>query len=181
MRLRDGLEVDLEHSKRHLLVASSCNLCGKASLEALRQLAPPVTSDVAITEATLLLLPERMRAAQSVFAATGGLHAAALFDADGKLLCVKEDIGRHNAVDKVIGDALRLDALPLERAVLLVSGRSSFEIVQKARMARIPIIASVSAASTLAIDLASDGRQTLVGFLRDGRYNVYTGESRVRS
>jgi FdhD protein len=180
VRLRDGLELDPDRSRRHLLVASSCGLCGKASLEMLRTASPPVRSPITISTRVLVSLPEKMRQAQSVFAATGGLHAAALFRPSGELLILKEDIGRHNATDKVIGEALRLGALPLAGAVLLVSGRTSFEIVQKARMAQIPIIAAVSAPSSLAIDLARDGGQTLVGFLREGRFNIYSGAERIQ-
>jgi FdhD protein len=179
VRLRDGLELDPDRSRRHLLVASSCGLCGKASLDMLRAAAPPVRSPITIRSDVLTRLPEKMRQAQSVFAATGGLHAAALFRPSGDLLALKEDIGRHNATDKVIGEALRLGALPLAGTVLLVSGRASFEIVQKARMAQIPIIAAVSAPSSLSIDLARDGGQTLIGFLREGRFNVYAGAERI--
>jgi FdhD protein len=179
VRLRDGLELDRERTKRHLLSASSCGLCGKATLEMLRTVAPPVQSAITLREETLLGLPAKMRAAQSVFATTGGLHAAALFKQDGELLSLKEDIGRHNAVDKVIGEALRLDALPLVNTVLLVSGRTSFEIMQKARVAQIPIVVAISAPSSLAVDLAHDGQQTLIGFLRDGRYNIYAGSARI--
>ncbi|WP_405859276.1 formate dehydrogenase accessory sulfurtransferase FdhD [Streptomyces sp. NBC_00090] len=168
--------------ERNVYTTSSCGLCGKASLDAVRTTARfPIadTPPVRLTPALLSLLPERLRAAQRVFDSTGGLHAAALFTEDGELLDVREDVGRHNAVDKLVGRALREGLLPLERAVLLVSGRASFELAQKAVMAGIPVLAAVSAPSSLAVDLAAETGLTLVGFLRGTHMNVYAGEHRI--
>ncbi|MDG5802293.1 formate dehydrogenase accessory sulfurtransferase FdhD [Streptomyces ossamyceticus] len=173
--------------ERNVYTTSSCGLCGKASLDAVRTTArwpvddthggdaPPVRLDPGL----LAGLPDRLRAAQRVFDRTGGLHAAALFTEDGELLDVREDVGRHNAVDKLIGRALQNGSLPLSRAVLLVSGRASFELAQKAVMAGIPVLAAVSAPSSLAVDLAAETGLTLVGFLRGASMNVYAGEHRI--
>jgi FdhD protein len=172
------VHVDFDRLTRHVFTSSSCGICGKAMIESLRQQLPPVTAGLTVNAATLLSLPRAMRAAQSGFDRTGGLHAAALFDVTGQLLVLREDVGRHNAVDKVIGHAL-LRELPLAYAVLLVSGRTSFEIMQKALAAKIPIVAAVSAPSSLAVAFALDSGQTLVGFLRDGRMNVYAHLQRI--
>ncbi|MFJ5709272.1 MULTISPECIES: formate dehydrogenase accessory sulfurtransferase FdhD [unclassified Streptomyces] len=168
--------------ERNVYTTSSCGLCGKASLDAVRTTARfPIadTPPVRVSPALLSELPDRLRAAQKVFDTTGGLHAAALFSEDGELLDVREDVGRHNAVDKLVGRALREDLLPLDRAVLLVSGRASFELAQKAVMAGIPVLAAVSAPSSLAVDLAAETGLTLVGFLRGPDMNVYAGEHRI--
>jgi FdhD protein len=165
--------------QRNFYATSSCGICGKASIEAVRLAAEPARDGPTITARTLEALPERLRVAQRVFNRTGGLHAAALFEADGELVLVREDIGRHNAVDKVVGRALMDGLLPLSRHVLMVSGRASFEIMQKALMAGVPIVAAVSAPSTLAAHLASDSNMTLVGFLRPGGFNVYAGRDRI--
>ncbi|MFJ8790349.1 formate dehydrogenase accessory sulfurtransferase FdhD [Streptomyces sp. NPDC102462] len=168
--------------ERNVYTTSSCGLCGKASLDAVRTTArwpiadtPPVRVDPEL----LASLPDRLRAAQRVFDRTGGLHAAALFAEDGELLDVREDVGRHNAVDKLVGRALQSGSLPLSRSVLLVSGRASFELAQKAVMAGIPVLAAVSAPSSLAVDLAAETGLTLVGFLRGSSMNVYAGQDRV--
>ncbi|MEV0702116.1 formate dehydrogenase accessory sulfurtransferase FdhD [Saccharopolyspora sp. NPDC050389] len=168
--------------ERNFYTTSSCGLCGKASLEAVRTTTTwPLGEDsLRIEPATLAALPDRLRAAQRVFDSTGGLHAAGLFTADGRLTCLREDVGRHNAVDKVIGDALRAGGLPLRESVLMVSGRASFELVQKAVMAGIPALAAVSAPSSLAADLAADSGLTLIGFLRGNSMNVYTGAERLQ-
>jgi len=176
--LRRGARLDELRTARVGLVTSGCGVCGKTTLAAVAAAAPPVGPGPPLCAALLERLPPQLVQRQAVFAATGGLHAAALFDADGQLLALKEDVGRHNAVDKVVGEAMRFHRLPLHGTLLLVSGRAGFEIVQKARRAGIPVVCSVSAPSSLAVDLARDGKQTLVGFLRDGRFNVYTGAER---
>jgi FdhD protein len=182
------LDVDLDPSVpvpdaalRATVTTSACGVCGSASLEAVRSSARwPVADDpVAVTPALLASLPDRLREAQRVFDRTGGLHAAGLFTADGALLCLREDVGRHNAVDKVVGWALREGRLPLRGTVLLVSGRASFELVQKAWCAGIPVLAAVSAPSSLAVDLAEEAGLTLVGFLRGATMNVYARADRV--
>lgn len=167
--------------ERNFYTTSSCGVCGKSGLDAVRtQAAWSVAEDpLRITPGVLTVLPERLRAAQRVFDSTGGLHAAGLFTADGELLCLREDVGRHNAVDKVVGHALRGGLLPLRGSVLMVSGRASFELVQKAVMAGIPMLAAVSAPSSLAVDLAAESGLTLVGFLRGTSMNVYTGAERL--
>ncbi|MGI5429791.1 formate dehydrogenase accessory sulfurtransferase FdhD [Streptomyces sp. CA-179760] len=168
--------------ERNVYTTSSCGLCGKASLDAVRTTARwPIadTPPVRVTPELLASLPDRLRAAQRVFDRTGGLHAAALFSEDGELLDVREDVGRHNAVDKLVGRALQNGDLPLSRTILLVSGRASFELAQKAVMAGLPMLAAVSAPSSLAVDLAAETGLTLVGFLRGGSMNVYAGEDRI--
>jgi FdhD protein len=167
--------------RRNFLTTSACGVCGKASIHDLAVLPDfDLSADrLQISAAVLARLPDRLRAAQRVFASTGGLHAAGLFGADGELLVVREDVGRHNAVDKVVGWALRQGRLPLAGCVLLVSGRASFELVQKAVMAGIPVLAAVSAPSSLAAELAAQAGLTLVGFLRGSSMNVYTGEQRI--
>jgi FdhD protein len=167
--------------RRNFLTTSACGVCGKASIRELSVLPNfDLSRDRArVSPAVLAALPDRLRAAQRVFASTGGLHAAGVFGADGELLCVREDVGRHNAVDKVVGWALRAGRLPLAGCVLLVSGRASFELVQKAVMAGLPVLAAVSAPSSLAAELAAETGLTLVGFLRGSSMNVYTGEHRI--
>ncbi|MEV4917361.1 formate dehydrogenase accessory sulfurtransferase FdhD [Streptomyces tirandamycinicus] len=182
VRLAPGVPVPDITLERNVYTTSSCGLCGKASLDAVRTRTRfPVagTPRVRIEPGLLTGLPDRLRAAQRVFDRTGGLHAAALFSEEGELLDVREDVGRHNAVDKLIGRAVREDLLPLSRAILLVSGRASFELVQKAVMAGIPVLAAVSAPSSLAVDLAAETGLTLVGFLRGPDMNVYAGEERI--
>lgn len=170
--------------ERAFFTTSSCGLCGKASIDAVRTFSTyTVDQDpMQVTEELLASLPERLRAEQEVFNKTGGLHAAALFDGEtGKLLVLREDVGRHNAVDKVIGWALREDRLPLRGTVLMVSGRASFELTQKALMAGIPMLAAVSAPSSLAAELASEMGLTLVGFLREASMVIYAGAERIVS
>ncbi len=178
--LAPQVAVDFEKLTRHVFASSSCGLCGKATIDAVHGNFPPVKSDVKVDAEVLLGLPRTMREAQATFARTGGLHAAGIFTAAGELVVLREDVGRHNAVDKVVGYALLKELLPLDKHVLLVSGRASFEILQKALAARIAIVAAVSAPSTLAVDFASDSGMTLVGFLREGRMNIYTHGERVR-
>ncbi|QKW49049.1 formate dehydrogenase accessory sulfurtransferase FdhD [Streptomyces buecherae] len=169
--------------ERNVYTTSSCGLCGKASLEAVRTTARWPVGDpatpVVLSPDVLAALPDRLRAAQRVFERTGGLHAAALFTTEGELLDVREDVGRHNAVDKLVGRALQQGRLPLSSSVLLVSGRASFELAQKAVMAGIPVLAAVSAPSSLAVDLAEETGLTLIGFLRGADMNVYAGAERV--
>ena len=165
--------------RRQVMGNSSCGLCGRLTIESLRADEPPITCAWTIDRATLASLPDRLREAQRVFDATGGLHAAGLFTRDGTLETSAEDVGRHNAVDKVIGRMLIAERLPLDGHLLFVSGRTSFEIVQKALFARIPIVASVSAPSSLAIDLARESGITLVGFVRGDGFNVYAHPDRV--
>jgi FdhD protein len=177
--LRPGLVVDLESLRRNLYASSSCGLCGKATLENALASAPPISDPARFPAGLLLALPDRLRAGQDAFARTGGLHAAALVAPGGELLVVREDVGRHNAVDKTIGWAAREGRLPLAGHVLLVSGRISWEIAQKALCARIPLVAAVSAPTSLAVQLAEAAGLTLVGFLRAGGFNVYGRRDRV--
>jgi FdhD protein len=168
---------------RNFYTTSSCGVCGKASLEAVRLISKHCPGDdpSVVSAETLSALPDKLRSAQKVFAATGGLHGAALFASDGTALVVREDIGRHNAVDKVVGWALEQRRIPLSGTVLLVSGRASFELTQKAVMAGIPVLAAVSAPSSLAVDLASQSGLTLVAFLRGDSMNIYTRPDRVKN
>jgi len=170
----------LERLERHFTISSSCGVCGKAHLDALeaRGIAP-ILSNVRVASETILSLPARLLEAQRVFAKTGGLHAAALFDAGGELLGIREDVGRHNAMDKLIGWTLLEGKMPLSACIALVSGRSSFELVQKAAVARIPVLCAVSAPSSLAIQLALRFNVTLIGFLREGRFNIYSSAERI--
>jgi FdhD protein len=180
VELKAGVIPRSRETKRNFLSTSSCGLCGKTSLGAIYT--PGITRpnpDFRIDPQVLCGLPETLRSAQTTFGKTGGLHAAALFDPSGKLLVIKEDVGRHNAVDKLVGWALLQDHLPLSNCVLLASGRGGFEIIQKSLMAGIPLLASVSAASSLAVQMAREFGLTLVGFLRDRRFVVYSGEERL--
>ncbi|MBI3828834.1 MAG: formate dehydrogenase accessory sulfurtransferase FdhD [Planctomycetes bacterium] len=181
VRLRPGTAFDAERLQRNFYTSSSCGVCGKASLESIRTSGAERLPDNGFTVAPAVIhkLSEELRKRQSVFEKTGGIHAAALFDAAGALLAQREDVGRHNAVDKVIGEMFLAQKLPLNRHILFVSGRTSFEIMQKAVMASIPVVASVGAPSSLAVELAREFNQTLLGFVRDGRFNVYAGESRI--
>lgn len=173
--LAPGVEIDFARLSRNIFTSSSCGVCSKASIEAVQGQFAPITHPFAPRREVLAALPEQLRTAQAGFAATGGLHASALFDASGRLLVAREDVGRHNALDKVIGHAFFAEQLPLAECILLVSGRVSFEIVQKALAAGIPCIAAISAPTSAAVELAREAGQTLVGFLRGERMNVYAG------
>jgi FdhD protein len=180
VELREGLIPDLQPLERHFYTSSACGVCGKASLEALHLRGCTVIAPgLMVTPETIYSLPDQLRAAQGIFTATGGLHAAAVFDAKGKLLNLWEDVGRHNALDKLIGSALLSDELPLNNHIVMVSGRSSFEILQKSTTAGVPIVCSVSAPSSLAVSVAKEFGITLIGFLRGQRFNVYTGVERI--
>jgi len=180
IELASDVALDLENTHRNFFASSSCGICGKASIESVRArgVRPP-NPNFRLDPETLCRIPDTLRSAQQIFGRTGGLHAAGLFDADGKLLAEREDIGRHNAVDKIIGWALRENHLPLSDSMLMVSGRGGFEIAQKAAMAGLPIVASVSACSSLAVQLAREVNMTLVGFLRERRFVVYSGGKRL--
>lgn len=177
--VRPNRRLDLGRLRRNTYAASSCGICGKAAIEQIRIRVEPVRFRGRIAAKVLRGMPDDARARQVIFEQTGGLHSAALFDLEGNLVDLREDVGRHNAVDKVIGTALLRDKTPLDRHVLLASGRASFEIVQKAAVARIPILCAVSAPSSLAIDAARELGMTLVGMLRRDRMNIYCGARRV--
>jgi FdhD protein len=180
VELEAGVDVDLDRLQRHFYTTSSCGVCGKASLEAIHAVGIEAPADgTRFTRDALIRLPERLRAAQATFEETGGLHAAAAFDPYGELLIVREDIGRHNAVDKVIGALFNDGRLPASQLGLMVSGRASFELMQKALVAGMPVLAAISAPSSLAVDLAREFNVTLVGFLRGDTFNIYAGEERI--
>ena len=179
VNLADEVRVDLESLRRSFFASSSCGVCGKGSLESALRVAPALDDPTRFEPRHFLPLLEQLRAAQVVFEETGGLHAAGLFDPEGQLLVAREDVGRHNAVDKTVGWALRNDRLPLMGHTLLVSGRISFEIVQKALAARIPVVAAISAPTSLAVDLARQSGMLLVAFLREDRFNGYGARERL--
>jgi FdhD protein len=173
---------DLAPLERHFLTTSACGVCGKASLDALRIRSSPIAgTGPLVAPEVLTALPAKLRAAQGLFEVTGGLHAAGLFDAAGDLVAIREDVGRHNAVDKLLGWALMSGRIPVAEHIMLVSGRASYEILQKCLAARVPVVCSVSAPSSLAVSLAERFGMTLVGFLRGERFNVYAGAGRVAS
>lgn len=174
--LATGVSLDRAKLRRTFAGHSSCGLCGKTAIDQIRTQAPPLRSTLRVAAAAIQGLDATMRASQEAFEKTGGLHAAALFDATGRLELLREDIGRHNAVDKVVGAMLLRDALPLDRHILVVSGRASFEILQKALMASIPIVCAVSAPSSLAVRFAKECGMTLVGFLRGSEFDLYAGD-----
>jgi FdhD protein len=175
----DAPGFDPEHLRRNFYTSSSCGVCGKGALEAVAVDAPRVDGRLTMSAALVADLPERLRGAQPAFAATGGLHATGLFDPTGELLCLREDVGRHNAFDKVVGWAFGEGRLPLDESAICVSGRLSFELVQKAAVAGCPILVAVGAPSSLAVELATDRGVTLCGFVRGGRVNVYTEPWRI--
>jgi FdhD protein len=181
VELRGGRQFDLRPLERHFYTTSACGVCGKASLEQLElRGCPVIPAGPEVLAEVLTTLPEKLREAQGLFNATGGLHAAALFDYKGELLALREDVGRHNATDKLVGWALLEGRLPLSDHIVVVSGRSSFEILQKCLTAGVPVVCAISAPSSLAVDVAREFGMTLVGFLRGGRFNVYTGSDRIR-
>lgn len=180
VELTDDVGLDFESTPRNFFASSSCGICGKASIESVRARGiRPLRANFRVDPEVICRLPDALRAKQQLFGRTGGLHAAGLFDASGKLLAEREDIGRHNAVDKMIGWALREKRVPLSENVLMVSGRGGFEIIQKAAMAGVPVVASVSACSSLAVQFAREMGMTLIGFLRGTRFVVYCGDERV--
>ena len=181
VNLTNGWDAESEDGwQRNFHANASCGLCGKMTIESVRQAVPPIESQLRIDPEIVYTLNNLLRSAQSVFEATGGLHAAGLFTADGELLIIREDIGRHNALDKVIGQALLAEMFPLDNHILMVSGRASFEIVQKALFARIPVVVAVSAGSTLAVDLAQESGMALIGFMRGNRMTVYSCPERIQ-
>lgn len=173
--LKDEAEVDYEKQRRNLYSASSCGICGKASIESIRQDLPRLETSFPVKKEVLLSLPGKMRETQETFEKTGGLHAAALFSADGVLMVLREDVGRHNAIDKAIGWAAA-EGVDFSKAILQVSGRVSFEVMQKSHAVGIPVVSAISAPTSLAVDFAKESGQTLIGFLRPPSYNVYSGE-----
>ncbi len=181
VELKSGMETDLKKLERHFYTSSSCGVCGKTSIEAVEVQCPFERQEDSFKVPSALIhrLPDLLLESQPVFGSTGGLHGAALFNQDGKLLSAREDIGRHNAVDKLIGNSLKNNKVPLFDHVVLVSGRAGFELVQKCAVAAVPIMAAVGAPSSLAVQLAEEAGITLIGFLRDGQFNIYTHAERV--
>ena len=182
VELRGGRDYDLKPLERHFYTTSACGVCGKASLEQLElRGCPVIPSGPELTPQKIYALPDKLREAQGLFEATGGLHAAALFDSEGELVALREDVGRHNATDKLVGWALLEGRLPLSDHIVMVSGRSSFEILQKCPTAGVPVVCAISAPSSLAVDVARQFGMTLIGFLRGNRFNVYSGHERIRT
>jgi FdhD protein len=179
IELKPEVEFDFKKLQRNFYTTSSCGVCGKSSIEAVTQECPAILVQWKVSPELINRLPETLRQAQHVFEHTGGLHASGLFDQEGNLVLIREDVGRHNALDKVIGAMLIRKEIPLSNTILLVSGRASFELVQKAAMAGIPVLAAVGAPSSLAVSLATGCNMTLIGFVRDERYNIYCGEKRL--
>lgn len=179
--LRPGISFDPKKIERHFYTSSSCGVCGKSSIDAVKNafISKGKKDNICVHAAVLTKLPGTLRKQQEVFEHTGGLHASALFDLDGNLLLTREDVGRHNALDKLIGASLMNTQMPLDKHILLLSGRASFELIQKAAMAGIKMVCAVGAPSSLAVELAKETDMTLVGFLRDGRFNIYYGEQRI--
>jgi FdhD protein len=181
VELKPEVEIDFEKLQRHFYTSSSCGVCGKSSIDSVKVNCAPQPDTFQIASSIVHSLPEKLRKAQQVFEHTGGLHASALFDAEGNLILLREDVGRHNVLDKIVGAMLSKEKIPLSNYALLVSGRASFELVQKAAVAGIPLLAAVGAPSSLAVELAKEFGMTLLGFVRDQRFNVYCGEQRITS
>ena len=181
VELQPGVVFDAKKIERHFYTSSSCGVCGKSSIDAVKNIFEndPVSDNIKIDAPVIIELPELLRKRQEVFEDTGGLHASALFNLQGKLLLLREDVGRHNALDKLVGAALSAGDLPLDQHILLLSGRASFELIQKAAMAGIRIVCAVGAPSSLAVEMAKEFKMTLIGFLRDKRFNIYSGEQRI--
>lgn len=181
IQLANGIVPELQSTERNFYTTSSCGVCGKSSIDAIKTVSvfKPFDDPIHLLPDMLCSLPDKLRQQQEIFESTGGLHASALFDTDGNFIMLREDVGRHNALDKVIGAALLNDRLPLHHALLLLSGRASFELVQKAYMAGIRVIAAVGAPSSLAVSLARENNMTLIGFLRGARFNIYTHPGRI--
>jgi FdhD protein len=179
--LNEYVQPDLAKLERHFYTSSSCGVCGKSSIESVRVVTgnPGITDEISVKSEILHKLPELLRKQQEVFESTGGLHASALFSTEGELMILKEDVGRHNALDKLIGNALIAGLTPLNNYILLLSGRASFELIQKAAVAGIKIVSAVGAPSSLAVELATEFNITLIGFLRNERFNIYSGMQRV--
>ena len=180
VHLRTGVQRNLSSIERNFFTTSACGVCGKAGIDQLATKAHRIDSTLSVQGKTIRSLPEKLRSAQGVFERTGGLHAAGLFDSSGELLGLREDVGRHNALDKLLGWALLEKMLPLSDCIVLVSGRASFELAQKSVVAGLPVMCAVSAPSSLAIQVADDFNMTLIGFLRDDRFNVYAGADRIQ-
>ncbi|MEE2715441.1 MAG: formate dehydrogenase accessory sulfurtransferase FdhD [Verrucomicrobiota bacterium] len=176
--LRPGVEIDPDRFTRHLPANSSCGICGKTTIESIQSVFPPITSNVPIKAQDIRSFPEKLRTSQSTFRTTGGLHAAALYSSTGIMMGIYEDVGRHNSVDKIAGHFLKSQT-DLSHSILMVSGRVSYEIVQKALALRIPVICAISAPTSLAVEFAADNNQTLIGFIRNERMNVYTGSEHI--
>lgn len=183
VELRPGISFDPQKIERHFYTSSSCGVCGKSSIDAVKNVFnnKQPKDNIRISASVFTALPESLRKQQEVFEHTGGLHASALFDITGRLLLTREDVGRHNALDKLVGAALAAGDIPLDHHILLLSGRASFELIQKAAMAGIKIVCAVGAPSSLAVEMAKETGMTLVGFLRDGRFNIYCGEQRINN
>lgn len=183
VELRPGISFDPQKIERHFYTSSSCGVCGKSSIAAVKNVFKnkPAKDNIRISASVFTALPGSLRKQQEVFEHTGGLHASALFDTTGRLLLTREDVGRHNALDKLVGAALAAGDIPLDHHILLLSGRASFELIQKAAMAGIKIVCAVGAPSSLAVEMAKETGMTLVGFLRDGRFNIYCGDQRINN
>ena len=179
VELKPDVQIDFKKFQRHFYTSSSCGVCGKSSIDAIKVKGKAIESGLTLSSSVIYSLPDKLRKAQLVFEHTGGLHASALFNQAGELIILREDVGRHNALDKIIGAMLFKNEVPMSDFILMLSGRTSFELVQKAAVAGIPVIAAVGAPSSLAVDLAKETGMTLLGFVREGGFNIYCGEQRI--